>query len=190
MKKKYHPVRHTFNRLFVAIYTVANRYQFATWGVGSKLEPAAKLIAPYLIRVGSKVYVCEHAWLNAKDDRGDAKPTLTIGDGTYIGRFVHINAWRHLIIEDKVLIADRVYISDAEHKYEDIQIPIRLQGDYFKGAVRLKQGCWLGIGVVILPGVTIGKNSVVSANSVVTQDVPDYAIAAGNPAKVIKVLKT
>ena len=63
-----------------------------------------------------------------------------------------------------------------------------MQGDYFKGAVRLRQGCWLGIGVVILPGVTIGRNSVVVANSVVTRDVPDYAVVAGNPAKIIKVL--
>lgn len=173
----------------MAIYTSVNRYKFAAWGAKSRLEPSTKLFSPYLIRVGCNVYICEHAWLNAKDDRGDAKPTLTIGDGTYIGRFVHINAWRQVIIEDNVLIADRVYISDADHKYKDTQIPIRLQGDYFKGAVKLKQGCWLGVGVVILPGVTIGKNSVVSANSVVTQDVPDYAIAAGNPAKVIKVLK-
>ena len=190
MKKKYHTVWTIFDRLVVAIYTTVNRYQFATWGVGSRLKPAAKLIAPHLIRVGSKVDICEHAWLNAKDDRGDAKPTLIIGNGTYIGRFVHINAWRQVVIEENVLIADRVYISDAEHKYKDTQIPIRLQGDYFKGAIRLMQGCWLGIGVVVLPGVTIGKHSVVSANSVVTRDVPDYAIAAGNPAKVIKVLKT
>jgi len=86
--------------------------------------------------------------------------------------------------------ASRVYISDAEHKYEDIQILIQLKGDYFKGAIRLRQGCWMGISVVIMPGVTIGRNSVVAANSVVTRGVPDYAVVDGNPAKVIKVLKT
>jgi acetyltransferase-like isoleucine patch superfamily enzyme len=173
----------------VALYTTVNRYQFNSWGAGSRLEPSAKLTAPYLICVGSSVHICTHAWLNAKDDRGDGKPTLKIGEGTYIGRFVHINAWRNVVIEDNVLIADRVYISDADHKYDDITIPIRLQGDYFKGAVRLKQGSWLGVGVVVLPGVTIGRNSIVAANSVVLRDVPDYAVVAGNPAKIIKVLE-
>lgn len=179
-----------FERILVFTYSLIMRYQFASWGTGSRIEPSAKLIGPYLVIVGSNVKICEHAWLNAKDDRGDEKPTLTIGDGTYIGRFVHINAWRQVVIGNDVLIADRVYISDADHKYENITVPIRQQGDFFKGPVKLKEGCWLGIGAVILPGVTIGRNSVVAANSVVTRDVPDYTIVAGIPAKEIKNLNS
>ncbi|KAF0220663.1 MAG: hypothetical protein FD174_987 [Geobacteraceae bacterium] len=178
-----------YNKLRVKAYTFVVRNLFAAWGADSVLEPSAKLMAPNLIRIGSKVTICEHAWLNAKDDRGDGKPTLSIGDGTYIGRFVHINAWQQVAIEENVLLADRVFISDADHNYENIEVPIRLQGDLFKGPVRLKEGCWLGIGVVVLPGVTIGKNAVVAANSVVTKDVPDYVVAAGIPAKIIKQLK-
>lgn len=184
----YHLVWRIFQRLVVLAYSTTMRYQFASWGVKSRLEPSAKLIAPYLICVGSKVNICEHAWLNAKDDRGDGKPTLTIGDGTYIGRFVHINAWQQVVIENNVLLADRVFISDADHNYENIAIPVRHQGDIFKGPVRLKEGCWLGIGVVILPGVTVGRNAVVAANSVVTKSVPDYSVVGGIPAKVIKLL--
>ncbi len=169
-------------------YTELIRTRFAYWGEGARIEPSAKLVSPHLVQVGNKVHICEHAWLNAKDDRGDGRPTLTIGDGTYIGRFVHINAWQSVIIEPNVLLADRVFISDADHNYEDIEIPVRLQGDCFKGPVKLKEGCWLGIGVVILPGVTIGRNAVVAANSVVTKPVPDYAVVGGIPAKVIKLL--
>ncbi len=138
--------------------------------------------------MGSNVHICDHAWLNANAESSDDSPTLVIGNGTYVGRFVQINAISNVTIEEKVLIADRVYISDADHEFKDIMIPIKDQKIYFKGAVLIKKGSWLGIGVVILPGVTIGVNSVVAANSVVTKDVPDYAIVGGSPAKVLKYI--
>ena len=60
------------------------------------------------------------------------------------------------------------------------------QGYVSKGDVIIEDGCWLGVGVCILPGVKIGKNSVIGANSIVTRDVPEYSIAVGNPAQIIK----
>lgn len=169
-------------------YTLLMRGRFSGWGTQSRLEPSAKLVAPYLVSVGRHVHICEHAWLNAKDDRGDGLPTLHIGDGTYIGRFVHINAWRDVKIGNQVLIADRVFISDCEHQYADTTRPIASQDDPFLGAVHLRDGCWIGIGAVILPGVTIGRNAVVAANAVVSKDVPDYAVVGGIPARTIKQL--
>lgn len=168
------------------VYTLAVRRRFAHWGAQSRLEYPAKLIDPWLVTVGSRVHICEHAWLNAKDDRGDGQPTLRIGDGTYIGRFAHINAWRDVEIGTQVLIADRVFISDCAHQYRDRTRPIALQEDPFLGPVRLHPGCWIGVGAVILPGVTIGRNAVVGANAVVTQDVPDFAVVGGIPAKILK----
>jgi acetyltransferase-like isoleucine patch superfamily enzyme len=177
-----------FNRVFLRIYSYVISAQFHSWGDGSRIAGGAKIIGAGLIQVGCGVTIGEMAWLNAKDDRHSGKPTLTIGDGTYIGRLIQINAWRSVDIGNNVLIADRVFISDADHNFSDVAIPIRLQGDSFLGAVTLRDGCWIGIGVVILPGVTIGRNSVVAANAVVTKDVPDYAVVAGIPAKVIKKL--
>ena len=78
--------------------------------------------------IGKEVYISEHAWLNANDFAGDSECTLSIGDGTYVGRFVHVNAWKSVVIENNVLIADRVFISDADHCFENIDIPIRHQG--------------------------------------------------------------
>jgi UDP-3-O-[3-hydroxymyristoyl] glucosamine N-acyltransferase len=179
---------HLVQRIRDTLYTILVRQQFAAWGKATRVRAPIRVVAPHLVCVGDQVTIGEHAWINAKDERGDGKPTLTIGDGTYIGRFVHINAWRQVVIEANVLIADRVFISDADHNYEDATIPIRLQGDRFKGHVLLKEGCWLGIGVVILPGVTIGKNAVVAANAVVTADVPDRVVVGGIPARVIKYL--
>lgn len=182
-------VFHVADKVLTRCYTIVMRGSFAAWGPRSRLGRGAKLVGTQLVHVGGDVTIGEHAWLNAKDDRGDGMPTLRIGDGTYIGRFSQINAWQQVIIGNNALIADKVYISDAEHNYENINVPIRCQGDHFKGAVRLGEGCWLGIGVVILPGVTVGNNAVIAANAVVTKDVPDYAVVAGVPARIIKYLK-
>jgi len=170
------------------IYTIVMRGRFAHWGARSRLEGPVVLDSPFLVSVGTGVFIREHAWLNAKDDRGDGAPTLHIGDGTYIGRFAHINAWRDVKIGTDVLIADRVFISDCEHQYADKHVPIAQQADPFRGAVHLRDGCWIGIGAVIRPGVTVGRNAVVAANAVVSQDVPDHAVAAGVPARIVKQL--
>jgi len=177
-----------FERVLAFGYSRVMSCQFADWGQSSRLGRGAKLINAQLIRVGSDVMIGEQAWLNAKDDRGDGLSTLSIGDGTYIGRLVHINAWRSVTIGCNVLIADRVFISDADHNFADTGKPIRLQGDSFRGAVVLQNGCWIGIGAVILPGVTVGRNAIVAANAVVTKDVPTCAVVGGIPAKVIKQL--
>ena len=175
-------------RLGGLLHTVLVRGRFASWGKKSRIEHSLKLMAPHLVRVGDQVHICSHAWLNAKDDRGDGKPTLSIGDRTYIGRMVHINAWQDVAIDADVLIGDRVTILDAGHNFDTANIPIRQQGDSFFGAVRLLEGCWIGSGAVIMPGVTIGRNAVVAANAVVTRDVPDRTVVGGVPAKIIRRL--
>ena len=147
----------------------------------------AKLDSPHLIAVGTGVSIGQYAWLNAKDDRSTGTPTLHIGDGAHIGRFVQINAWRSVNIGKRALIADRVFISDADHNYENPDLSIMEQGDSFKGSVSLGDGCWIGIGAVILPGVTIGNNAVVAANAVVTRSVPDFSVAAGVPARIVSI---
>lgn len=173
-------------RALLLAHTLIARPRFSSWGAGSRLGFGAILEGPELIEVGANVAVGRHAWLNAMDDRKDGRPTLRVGDGTYIGRFAHINAWRNVSIGRDVLIADRVFISDSEHAFADTTMPIRLQGDTFRGAVTLMDGCWIGIGAVILPGVTVGRNAVVAANSVVNRDVADFTVVGGVPAKFIK----
>lgn len=178
------------DRVLSISFATAARSKFSAWGPRSQLGRGARLVGPELIQVGAGVFFGEQAWLNAKDERGDGKPTLRIGNSTHIGRFVQINAWRSVDIGTNVLIADRVFISDADHNFSDVDVPIILQGDSFRGAVTLCDGCWIGIGAVILPGVTVGRNSIVAANSVVTRSVPDRTVVAGIPAKVIKHIQT
>jgi acetyltransferase-like isoleucine patch superfamily enzyme len=124
------------------------------------------------------------SWLGAfKIDEHD--PELIIEEGCAIGDFAHITAVRNVHIERDVLIANNVYISDNLHSFADINIPIIKQKVIFKSIVRIKSGAWIGENVCII-GASVGRNSVIGSNSVVTKDIPDYCVAVGSPAKVIK----
>ncbi|TPW22057.1 MAG: putative acetyltransferase [Elusimicrobia bacterium] len=170
-------------RIRTRVWTTAIRGRFRAFGAGSVVEPLCALNYPDVVEVGERVHIREHAWINCIP-RPDGGTVLRIGDGCYIGRFVHINAFSDVRLESDVMIADRVYIADTDHHYKDPETPIIHQGDQVKGPVLLKKGCWIGTGAVILPGVTVGKNAVVGPNTVLHKDVPDFGMAFGNPAKV------
>lgn len=171
-----------FLKIFNRFYTLLWKWRFGTFGPGSRVNFPATVNFAKNIRLGEKVWIREHSWLNC-DGRLDNNPRLTVGDKTSIGRFVHINAYSSVIVEDSVLISDRVFITDVHHESRDSKIPIIEQGVTHPRPVRLKRGCWIGVGASIMPGVTIGRNSVVAAHAVVTQDLPDNMVARGIPAK-------
>ncbi|MCP4650701.1 MAG: acyltransferase [PVC group bacterium] len=112
-------------------------------------------------------------------------PELVIKEGCSIGDFNHIAAVRKVIIGKNVLTANRVYISDNIHCYKDVNTPIMHQPVEFKSEVAIGDGSWIGENVCVI-GAKIGKNCVIGANSVVTNDIPDYCVAVGAPAKIIK----
>jgi acetyltransferase-like isoleucine patch superfamily enzyme len=116
---------------------------------------------------------------------------LIIGDNVQINDFVHITASSKVFIGNNVLIASKVYISDTSHgayKGYDISSPFQApdKRDIFSIPVIIEDNVWIGDGVCILPGVTIGFGSIIGANSVVTKDVDSLSIYAGIPAKKIK----
>jgi acetyltransferase-like isoleucine patch superfamily enzyme len=105
------------------------------------------------------------------------------------GCMLHANAEEKsaaITIENDVMLGPGVHIYIDKHRFIDPNIPIIDQGDHPTESVVLKAGCWVGAGTIILPGVTIGENSVIGAGSVVTRSIPDRVLAAGNPAKVIR----
>lgn len=93
-----------------------------------------------------------------------------------------------VVIEDNVMLGSGVHIYASNHRFNLPDINIIDQGHSSAQTIILKEGCWLGANVVVLPGVTIGNNSVVGAGSIVTKNVPDRVVVAGNPAKIIKKL--
>ena len=119
-------------------------------------------------------------------------PYIQIGDNVSIETDCHISAINSVIIEDGVLIASFVYISDHSHGiiFDNKELHIRPIDRPLssKGPIKICLNVWIGEKVSILPGTTIGEGSIIGANSVVTHDIPPYCIAVGSPAKIIKNL--
>jgi acetyltransferase-like isoleucine patch superfamily enzyme len=111
--------------------------------------------------------------------------TLSLGDKGVLARDVSINCYLDVEIGDCALIADNVYISDFDHKFSDLEMPIKDQG-IEKSRVRIERNVWLGTKVTVSRGVRIGEGAVVGANAVVTRDLPAYSVAVGVPARVIR----
>lgn len=113
---------------------------------------------------------------------------IIIGNNSEIGNHSTISANRLIEIEDGVLTGPHVFIADHNHNYNDPKQPIYKQGvKALKDTrVHIGAGTWIGTNAVIVGNVSIGRNCVVGANSVVTKDIPDYSVAVGIPAKVIK----
>ena len=111
---------------------------------------------------------------------------IEIGDRVVIGDYNRFASMNSIVIEDDVLFAAYVHITDHSHEYINPELPVVKQGVFTKGGVRVCKGSWIGLRVSILSGVTIGEHSVVAAGSIVTKDVPAFSVVAGIPAKVIK----
>ena len=110
--------------------------------------------------------------------------------GSEIGERCRISIANSLEIGEKVLLSPNVYITDCDHEYRDVDVPVIDQGIVQRGQkVSIGEGSYIGINAVIVGNVRIGRHCVVGANSVVTKDVPDYCVAVGSPAKVIKNMK-
>ena len=141
------------------------------------------------ISIGNSVSLRKGAWLNPATDDPTGEPTIVIEDNCAIGTDSIISAKNRIHIERDVLIAQSVLIVDHNHAYEDITVPIVKQGITEGGRIRIGQGCWIAHGAAILcpkGELTIGRNCVVAANSVVTRSIPDYSVVAGLPARIIR----
>ncbi|MCJ8152379.1 acyltransferase [Chryseobacterium sp. SSA4.19] len=167
------------------ILSPLNKRKFGAFGDRSSLNHAIRIEKPKNIFIGKKVSIGKYAWLAANPLTGHSDCKLKIGDHTYIGNSAHIYCTKSITIENSVLIADRVYISDNQHGFKDISRPIIDQPIVQLADVIIKEGSWIGENVCI-SGASVGKNSIIGANSVVTKDIPDYCIAVGAPAKIIK----
>ncbi len=117
---------------------------------------------------------------------GGNTPEIRIGNGSNIGKYNDFGCSLLIAIDSDVITAPFVHFTDRNHCYEDVDVPIMHQPSSVKGPIRIGSGSWLGFGVQIMSGVTIGKHCIVAAGSIVTRDIPDFSVAAGNPARVIK----
>lgn len=170
-----------------------NARGFASVGEASYFRSPARIYNPKFITIGSSVTAEPGLVIEAFSEfAGDSfNPRITIGDRASFGYHCHVGCINEVAIGNDVLIASRVFISDHSHGSShdlDLDIPPARRRLFSKGAIRIGCNVWIGEGVSILPGVTIGNNSIVGANSVVTHDVPENSVFAGTPARLIKRL--
>jgi len=158
------------------------RVFFKLKSLGSRVDlPYRNPRAAKNIQFGTNVVIRKHAWFTLKP-----QCQVSIGDNTRIGRhFAVSGVGSSITIANDVLISERVFITESHHDFEDISQPVQAHS-VSAGPVSIGAETWIGIGVCIMPNVSIGKHCVIGANSTVTKDIPDYSIAAGSPAVVRK----
>jgi len=173
-------------RVSAKVFSLGASGAFASFGSGSVIQLPVRLAGEGRIAVGSRVFIGAGCWLQALGD-GDG-PALVIGDGTKIVGGSVFSAASSIRIGSKVLMARNAYIADHQHAFSDTTRAVLDQGIERVAPVEIGDGAWLGENVVVGPGVTIGRGSVIGANSVVLRDVPEYSVAVGTPARVVRRL--
>jgi acetyltransferase-like isoleucine patch superfamily enzyme len=144
------------------------------------LEPGALVFHPENVSLDEDVYVGHYAIL-----KGYYKNELTVGRGAWIGQAAFLHAAGGITIGADVGIGPHVCILTSTHAEPGRDRPI-MAGALQFAPVRLEDGCDIGVGAVILPGVTVGRGAQVGAGAVVTHDVLPYAVVAGNPARILR----
>lgn len=173
--------------LEVIFYTSYYKYLLGEFGLNSKIKGKIWLTNPKAIFISNSCQIGPFCRLETFESYGNVKtnPKLVIGSNTSLQHAVHIYCANSVILEDGCLIASGCMITDNNHGINPEDDYYAHQPLNFRSTI-IKEGVWLGENVCVLAGSIIGKRSIVSSNSVVNGKIPDYCIAAGNPAKVVK----
>jgi acetyltransferase-like isoleucine patch superfamily enzyme len=162
-------------------WELARRQAFARWPLhGNVLEA----LREGRLEVGAQVLLEPDVWITAP---GEAR--VRIGSGTFLNIGVMVAAHELVEIGEHCMFANGCFVTDANHRFDDFEKPVPWQGFTSKGPTRIADNVWCGAHVVVTSGVTIGERCVIGANSVVTEDIPAFSIAAGAPARVLRSVR-
>lgn len=164
----------------------APRSRFAAFGARTYITWPVVVTRPESVALGADVVINAGAFISVYPAAGWDGPHVAIGDRAQLGSHIVIACAGRIEIGADVLTADRVFIGDTIHAYEDPTRPIKAQGLTEPRPVRIGDGAFLGIGSCVMPGVTIGEGAVVGAGAVVTSDVPPRTVVAGVPARPVR----
>jgi acetyltransferase-like isoleucine patch superfamily enzyme len=156
----------------------ARRKAFVRWPVhGNVLEA----LREGRLEIGPNTLFEPGVWITAP---GDAR--VRIGEGTFLNLNVMVASVELVEIGSHCMFANGCFVTDGNHRFDDLEKPVTWQGFTTKGPTRIGDNVWCGAHVVVTSGVTVGDRCVIGANSVVTEDLPPYSIAAGAPARVLR----
>ena len=157
-----------------------NTGQFKHIGNNVILEDGVLVFHPENIILHSNIYVGHNTIL-----KGYYKNEMIIGAGTWIGQNSFLHSAGGIEIGRAVGIGPSVKIMTSNHVIDNLNRPVLYNPIELKKVI-LQDGCDIGIGSIVLPGVAIGQGAIVGAGSIVTKDVPDFAVAAGSPARILR----
>jgi acetyltransferase-like isoleucine patch superfamily enzyme len=158
-------------------------------GPGVYLDHGVYLHAcPGGISIGRESLVMKNAILHVYNFRGLPHAGITIGARSLVGEGCILRGQGGITIGDDVYLGTLVQLLAVNHVFHDTTRPISQQGITARG-ISIADGAWVGSGAIIIDGVRVGRNAVVGAGAVVTGDVPDYAVAVGNPARTVRDLR-
>ncbi|MEU7043363.1 acyltransferase [Streptomyces varsoviensis] len=164
-------------------------YRFRAIGHGTRLAfPLGTVFGEPWIELGAHCVIGEQVTLTAGLMPGvdlGPDPVLRLGDGVVLGRGSHVVASRPVTFGNDVFCGPYTYVTSDNHSYDDPERPVGKQWPR-SAPVEIGTGSWLGAGAVILPGARLGRNVVVAAGAVVRGEVPDHAVVAGAPARVVR----
>jgi acetyltransferase-like isoleucine patch superfamily enzyme len=159
-------------------YELARRRAYAKGPVHGE---ALEMLRDGRLEIGEHVLFEPGVWITAGPDAH-----IRIGAGSFLNLGVMIAAQERVEIGAHCMLANGCLVTDADHRFDDPDVPVPWQGFTPKGPTRLGDNVWLGAHVVVTGGVSIGERAVIGANSVVTGDIPARTIAAGVPARVLR----
>jgi len=182
-----------FGRMATRLNTawLKTTYPFAKFGLQVSVHHSCEIYrgGSKYIELADQVYLAPDVWLNVVFGAESPGPKIVLGRGCRIGRRSTISSSNYVELGDDVLLAPSVLIMDHNHQYSDPNVPIHAQGVTDGGRIIIERNCWLGQGSVISCGrgeLSLGRNSVVGANCVVTKSFPPFSVIAGNPARLMR----
>ena len=151
--------------------------------IGNKTPEALRALRGWMVRhfiascgagvsIGRKSFIHKH---------------VTLGDGSGVGYGCHLNGPVH--VGNNVMMGPWVLVYTQNHRLDRTDIPMRQQGMGDIRPVTIEDDVWIGARVILLPGDTVGKGSVIGAGAVVSRDIPPYSVAVGNPCRVVRTRK-
>ena len=184
--------------------TNEEKNMFAYFGEGAKIRPPFRILNPHRIKIGDRTSIREGAFIHAYQDLSDLMnyidpiykndfkkedyqydSEIILGNEIQIGRFLLMSSTNSIILEDNVLLSERIFMGDNNHTFSHLHVPIMQQPNKKGNPIFIGKGSWLGIGATILAGTHLGRNCVVGANSVVADMFESNSVIGMEKAKLL-----